>query len=71
MRWCLIRNDAGQTAIVAEVSLVVHEPRGWKRVSEFATSPDDVEPYQYEPVVPAKPTKATADKPAKTKTEEK
>lgn len=69
MRWCRIANEDGQSAVVAEVSLVVHEPRGWKRVSDFASDPDSVDPYQYaaEPVV--KPTKPAA-KPAKS-TEEK
>lgn len=57
MRWCRIENEAGQTAIVAEVSLVVHEPRGWKRVSDFASSPDDVDPYQYATEPVAKPAK--------------
>jgi hypothetical protein len=70
MRWCRIENEAGQAAVVAEVSLVVHEPRGWKRTSEFATSPEDVDPYQYEPAQPAKPTEPAA-KVAKTNTKEK
>jgi hypothetical protein len=62
MHWCVIRHPELGAAVVAEPSLVVHKPRGWVRVSEFATDRDSLHVADYSPDFPdldAEPSAAT------------
>lgn len=47
MRWCVIRHPDLGTAVVAELSLVAHRPRGWVRVSGFVDNRDDLNTLRY------------------------
>lgn len=49
MRWCVIRHSdlPGQAAVVSEVSLTVHRPRGWMRVSELVDDQTLLRPAEY------------------------
>lgn len=45
MRWCVIYNpdpDLDTTAVVAEDALEHYRPRGWRRVSDWASNADDL-----------------------------
>ena len=79
MNWCVIRHPDLGTAVVAEPSLTVHEPRGWIRVSEFVADRDSInldeytnaapEPSPAPDAVPSKPAETKSAKPTTGKRE--
>lgn len=72
MRWCVIRHPEVGAGVVAEISLPLHEPRGWVRTSDFRGSPDEFHPADLDAPIPVEPEPiesetSTAATPAKNK----